>query len=386
MSFSLSSRFFRYLALFLIFTTTLLSCSGPVKQAFYYIDAQKGSDSNPGTQDSPWKSIQKAADRLPAGATVFVQAGTYPELVMLTKSKLSFIAVGQVYMNGFYVEGDNNLVRGFIISNPDSDFGLRVSGDNNVFEKNEISNTKQDGVWFFGAGNRFTSNYIHDILDRSLITNDPHVDCFQTWGPAENIIIEKNLCDHTSTTGSNQIIQISNENSPVRNILFKNNVFIMHSPGYSPMNFHRQDGQDVISEMYVINNTIVHANGGGKSGIRFSNITGAYAFNNLFVDYGYGEADIPYILIEGQTSYQLSNNALYKSDHFMPGSGMYAQDIWLDELRVTDLTGHNFHPQNGSPIIDAGMDVSQWIVDDFDGIKRPQGSAFDIGAFEFVSK
>jgi hypothetical protein len=43
----------------------------------------------------------------------------------------------------------------------------------------------------------------------------------------------------------------------------------------------------------------------------------------------------------------------------------------------------NFHLSSGSPAIDAGMNTG--VVTDFDGVTRPQGSAFDIGAFEFIS-
>lgn len=42
----------------------------------YYVDP-KGSDSNPGTFSSPWKSIQHAVDTALAGSTVCIRAGTY---------------------------------------------------------------------------------------------------------------------------------------------------------------------------------------------------------------------------------------------------------------------------------------------------------------------
>ncbi|MBN1484358.1 MAG: hypothetical protein JXA37_06510, partial [Chloroflexia bacterium] len=44
----------------------------------YYV-APTGSDSNPGTQDYPWQTIQKAADTLAAGDTVYIKAGIYEE-------------------------------------------------------------------------------------------------------------------------------------------------------------------------------------------------------------------------------------------------------------------------------------------------------------------
>lgn len=48
--------------------------------------------------------------------------------------------------------------------------------------------------------------------------------------------------------------------------------------------------------------------------------------------------------------------------------------------RFINPAGFDFHPQPGSPAIDAGMNTG--ISTDFDGRPRPQGAAFDIGAFE----
>ncbi|MBZ5523669.1 MAG: IPT/TIG domain-containing protein [Acidobacteriia bacterium] len=48
--------------------------------------------------------------------------------------------------------------------------------------------------------------------------------------------------------------------------------------------------------------------------------------------------------------------------------------------RFANISSFDFHPQPGSPAIDAGVNTG--IPTDFDGIPRPQGGAFDIGAFE----
>jgi hypothetical protein len=348
--------------------------------ASYYV-SPTGSDTNPGSQSAPWRTIHGAIDSVPGGSTVIVLAGNYPEFIIMSRSNIEVIADGKVTMNGFHLTGSNNRVSGFTITNPASDYGIRVNGNNNIIEKNEISNTKQDGIWFFGSGNKFSGNYIHDIVDRSKITDDPHVDCFQTWGPAENIVFEKNICDHTNTYGSNQIVQISNLNQPVRNITFKNNIFIMHDPGYSPMTFYHMDGQAAISNMYVINNTFVHVNGIGTAAIWFRNITGAYAINNIIVDYG--DQNSSYLLVEGGSDIQISNNAVYKSDNIVPKGGMLSNDIWLSNPGFVDYQNGNFRLKSTSTLINKGLNASAWVADDFDGIPRPQGGVFDIGAFEY---
>lgn len=50
-------------------------------ETVYYV-APSGSDSNPGTAAQPWQTIQKAAQTLIAGDTVYIRAGTYSEQVI----------------------------------------------------------------------------------------------------------------------------------------------------------------------------------------------------------------------------------------------------------------------------------------------------------------
>lgn len=344
--------------------------------------SMNGSDDSPGTSAAPWRSIQKAADTMRGGSSVTVLEGNYPEFVTVELSNQRFTTRGKVTMMGFLVNGNENQISGFIVTNPNSNFGIRVTGNNNLIEKNDISNTSQDGIWFFGSGNIFSSNYIHDIVDRSRITKDPHVDCFQTWGPAENIVFEKNICDHNNTFGSNQITQISNVNQPVKDIIFRNNIFIMHDPGYSPMTFYHMDGNPEITNIVVVNNTFVHVNGIGTAGIWFRNISNSFAVNNLFIDYG--DQSSSYILFEGSTNIQINNNVIYKTDKVVPKDGMLSNDIWLPDPGLVDEKNLNFRLSPVSAMIDKGFDASPWVTDDFDGTPRPKGEGFDIGAFEFA--
>ena len=46
-------------------------------QAATYYVSSSGSDSNPGTLTSPWKTIGKANSTLQAGDTVYIRVGTY---------------------------------------------------------------------------------------------------------------------------------------------------------------------------------------------------------------------------------------------------------------------------------------------------------------------
>jgi parallel beta-helix repeat protein len=51
----------------------------------YYV-APAGNNSNPGTIDRPWRTIQRAADVMTPGSTVYIRGGTYPARVIAKKS------------------------------------------------------------------------------------------------------------------------------------------------------------------------------------------------------------------------------------------------------------------------------------------------------------
>ncbi|MGZ3796926.1 MAG: right-handed parallel beta-helix repeat-containing protein [Pseudobdellovibrionaceae bacterium] len=73
------------LCLIVIFWSGL---STALASATYYVDGNnnQASDSNPGTQTQPWKTIQKASTAMIAGDTTIVVGGTYNEQVKSTRN------------------------------------------------------------------------------------------------------------------------------------------------------------------------------------------------------------------------------------------------------------------------------------------------------------
>jgi len=69
----------KYLLISSIILLVFFSLARSSQAATYYVDQNhpQASDSNPGTEDLPWKTIVKAAKTLQAGDTVFVKEGTY---------------------------------------------------------------------------------------------------------------------------------------------------------------------------------------------------------------------------------------------------------------------------------------------------------------------
>ena len=58
----------------------------PIAAGNLFFVAPDGDDSFPGTQEKPWRTIQKAADTLTPGQKVYVKSGIYNERVTVTRS------------------------------------------------------------------------------------------------------------------------------------------------------------------------------------------------------------------------------------------------------------------------------------------------------------
>ena len=80
------------------------------------------------------------------------------------------------------------------------------------------------------------------------------------------------------------------------------------------------------------------------------------------------------------------NNVLFRPDVAEDamisdgGSSSTLEANLLVDPMVVDAAG-DFHLQPGSPGIDQGVTEAEVAVD-FDGVPRPQGAAYDMGAFE----
>jgi len=115
----------------------------PITDEAYYVDINTGSDINNGSQAKPWRTIQKAANTMPAGSLVVVLSGDYEERVTVNNSNLTFLAQGDVLMQGFSIQADHVTVSGFTITsltdNVPTGIGIDVlDASNCTIEKNRF--------------------------------------------------------------------------------------------------------------------------------------------------------------------------------------------------------------------------------------------------------
>jgi len=412
----------------------------------YYV-ATTGNNSNPGTKSQPWRTIQKAADTMEAWDTCIVVAGDYYERVRVTRSgtsdgPISYVAQGAVTMRGFTVLADYIKLTGFDITDtPDDNVdgfgiflrgsyctieanyihyctrggmsmyvephdsaavsnciirnnrlyknamaGIQVFGRNHLVEGNEVWGTIQyhpnwanppswadaDGITFFGTGHTFRKNYIHDIKYGDEGNVNPHIDCFQSWGPAYGIIFEQNLClniqeQTPSEAGQGFMLE------GVSDLIIRNNVI----RSFRDVQAFGSDGLTIVNNTFA-GNLWLDPPQQGSIGLNSS--PHATVLNNIFYDRPSSYVSADSASLQGLA---VGYNCVYRSDGRRPAGSPQPNDLWRVNPLFVNAAGGDFHLGANSPCIDRGTTLAL-VVNDMDGVSRPWGPKYDIGAYEYA--
>ena len=123
----------------------LAVAAGSARAAEYYV-ATTGSDSNAGTMDAPWATLQKAANTAAAGDTVWIRGGTYKITTPASSSAgVNFTKSGTSDTNRikyWAYPGEVPVIdfSGMVISTTGYTIGFNVSGSYLHFKGLEIGN------------------------------------------------------------------------------------------------------------------------------------------------------------------------------------------------------------------------------------------------------
>ncbi len=278
---------------------------------------------------------------------------------------------------------------------------ISLIGNNGLIENNEISNIVQyypgetepglvgqdaDGLRIFGSGHIIRGNRLTKIGDPSNPNNkNPHVDAIQTWDGSSNgapvmtnTIIEGNFISVNHPTGKGLLMETSSSNA-CHDIIIRNNIIEFMDIGIGAYS-------GSFNNIHVYNNLFkakLNADSWGTS-VYFKEITNFSYVNNITVDCHPEHRKI--LGGTGDVDYNLHWNSDGSTHSMAPP--LQEHDIdGVDPLLVkyTGNYGENdYHLQAGSPAIDKGYRLSA-VEMDFDSIQRPQGSAYDIGPYEYKS-
>jgi len=409
-----STRLTKALSAAFAFMAFAVVICGESAHAITYYVAKTGSNSNPGTNSQPFRTIAEGVRNLSAGDTLYVKAGTYAESIRtsggmfvpngtswsnpitvaanpgdtviikpLAGNAFFWITDGQtkyLIIKGFKVDGANTALHGFKFANKTK--RVRVMDT-------EVKNAKASGILV-----TVPSNTYHEFINVHVHHNGSsrldHGFYLETSG---NLV--KNSRFHNNSGSGGKFFHGSASNASSNNIAYDNIFYDNTTSGDWNCGLLLSSGNNNVAYKNV-----AYGNFAGFC-IAFS-VTNARLYNNISYANDY------YGIYVGHTSSgsRVENNTVYNSgtNGIFVGDGATTATVknnishsHSNNLKLTNATnsnnltsnplfvsasGKDFHLQSSSPAIDAGTSISG-ISSDYDGKPRPSGAKFDIGAYEY---
>lgn len=156
--------------MFFMMSVTIICCFS-VYATTYYVDAQHNSanDSNPGTINLPWKTIQHSAETAIAGDTVLIRTGQYHESVYFDQAGNS--VDGSIVYAAY--PGENPVIDGTGVN--DANNGIVLDKDYIMLSGLEICNWNENGIWIESAALFELSDcVVHDVFYGIGIADGSH--------------------------------------------------------------------------------------------------------------------------------------------------------------------------------------------------------------------
>jgi hypothetical protein len=284
----------------------------------YYV-ATSGSDSNPGTQAAPWKTVQHAATSVKAGDTVNIRVGVYNEAV--TPSVSGSAAAGSITFQSY--PGETATLDGTGLKVVNGQSGLfNISGRDYITVSGlEIRNFTSSsdsqvpvGIYVSGADSniQLLSNHVHNITTtapanaNNCASNALGIAIYGTQAPASinNLTVSGNEVDHNKTGCSETLTLNGNVESftVTGNLIHDNNNIGIDAIGYEGTS--PQAAYDRARNGTISGNTIYKITSFGNPD--YGNV---YAADGIYVDGG------THIVIERNTVHDTDLNVELASEH-----------------------------------------------------------------------
>ena len=393
--------------------------------------AKTGNDSNSGSKISPFQTIKHGVEHLSPGDTLYVHGGNYSEGISSWKtlipngkswnqpitiaanpgepvtitppsgSAFFWIQDGQpkyLIIDGFIIDGQKQALHGFKFSN-NSQF-IRV-------QNTEIMNTKSSGILVTicsGCTNPGSSPHEthHEFLKLNIHHNGSGIKDHGFYIETSNNLVEGGQFHNNTGNGGKffhgNLPGVSNFNIARNNKFFNNSTSGDWSCGL------------ILSsgEGNMAYNNLAYGNFAGFCILHRT--TNARLFNNIsYENEFYGI----YVGIDSTDKTRVENNTVFQNKGYgiFVGDGAQNTSILNNisyqnseeniklQKQIGSVTSHNltsdplfinaaqkdFQLKPGSPAIDKGEKLN-FISDDMVGTARPQGSGYDIGAYEEIQE
>lgn len=266
--------------------------------------------------------------------------------------------------SGIAVKGTDVTVRGNHLTNVR--FGISIEGPDALVEKNSVIGFSGDGMRGLGDGDVFQYNVVKDVYVSDADGDPNHDDGFQSWSVGPNGV----------GTGV------------VKNVVLRGNVFInREDPNQKFQNAMQGIGCfDGMFDGWIVENNVIATD--HWHGISFYGMTNSKIVNNTVIDINDVKPGPPWIMVTAHKDGTPSQNVVVRNN--------LATDFQLDDgivndhnTTLTDLTPFfvdpakfDLHLLPNAPAVDTGS-ADQAPAADLEGIPRPQGNGFDLGAYEW---
>ncbi len=356
-----------------------------------YVVSPFGNDTNQGSLQSPFKTLQKAADMTKPGDTILIRGGTYPDGVIIKNSGTKNLPVTYKNFPDEHPVFDLGVTTA---ASPINRILLRADGLNAIIsyvsvEGLEIKNS-WEGIRFYNGNNlNIRNNAIHDTFSSGIVgSGGSHVSI--TANKIYHIGL-KDLANSSSDDTIHGMHLTGTDYVVTNNIVYDVRAYPMYLAGY-PSNFigYPNESYSAVKNALISNNVFALGRFHSGMGLWQENVSNNKIYNNIFYSNAQklSTGDVAGIqLLSAGNGHQISNNIFYnpgKLDLSPGSSGLTtATNNLSQDPKFVDVATENFHLMPASPAIDKGVE-NQNVLTDFDGVTRPVGCCSDIGAYEWI--
>lgn len=362
----------------------------------------------------PWRTIAKGLTAVNPGDTLYIRGGTWSESFNLTASGKAGTSTARITLAGY--PGDTTIIapaqraifcssvnRYFTIkdmiwdgiNHPAGTNGNLIAGVTGfIFQNLDIKFWNYNSLYI----ERSTDCIIRNcLLHDSRSTGEPGTRWYGLYCSNGNTNLIMEGCDlYRCPGGGSQIYANPAVSGMINGVIYRNNRFHHNNPeGFLTVAIGGlviSEGSGAQIQNVQFYNNLVYNNGvigGGQAdGIRVGGGTSANSptntqiYNNVF----YGNAHRGIAIDSGSVGTIIRNNISFGNNQTaianFSSTTTLSHNLTTNPLFVNPST-FDFHLQSGSPAINAGTTIATFNTD-FDGVLRPQGSAWDIGAYEFT--
>ena len=279
---------------------------------------------------------------------------------------------------------------------------IRLTGSNHLFENNYFTSAigGSDVFHYLGKGTIIRGNTFENWGVRPGSRN--HVDLIQSFttnsaNVAEDLIFERNFCRNMNGVQFGNVTDKA-LTGRVRNWLFRNNILHrvsntmnLYAPGFRFYNntfsycygsagqimFNGSTDRGVASTGFFSNNIFY------KCGVNPANKEQGWPSNNASA----GQISASHNLVIGIGDGRLKNTATRWTRYGMLGNSLNGvEPLFVGEAAInagnatTPVTANDFRLKPNSPVLAMGINLSQFVTNDFNGDPRPASGPWDIGA------